>query len=165
LRFLTVAVAATFASLSAALLGPPAHASAGLLGAPAHASARASAGLDYEGQAVTVTNGHRTLNGLLPLRPDACLARFAKRHAERMAEQQRIFHQDLAPIMRRCGLSGVGENVAFGYEDGRVVVNQGWMLSAGHRENILNPDFRLVSVGAVQSRTGRWYTAQVLGRR
>jgi len=150
LRSLTVAVAATLSALSATLPALPAHASA------------ADA---YEAQAVTVTNDHRTDRGLRPLRRDTCLARFAQRHAERMAHQQRIFHQDLSPILRRCDLTDVGENVADGYDQGRTVVSQGWMHSAGHRQNILNPQFRVVSVGAARSRTGRWYTAQVLGRR
>lgn len=149
MRSLNVAVAATLCALSTTLLAPGAHAS------------RAEA---YEDQAVAVTNHHRTARGLLPLRPDPCLARFAQRQAERMAENKRIFHQDLGPILRRCNLSTVGENVASGYADGRAVVSDGWMQSAGHRNNILNASFRIVSVGAVQ-RDGRWFTAQVLGAR
>ncbi len=150
MRSLNVAVAATLCALSTTFLAPSAHAS------------RAADG--YEDQAVVVTNLHRTTRGLLPLRTDPCLARFAQRQAERMAERKRIFHQDLGQILRRCNLSTVGENVAYGYADGRAVVSDGWMRSDGHRKNILNTRFRLVSVGAVQ-RNGRWYTAQVLGAR
>ncbi|HXH80249.1 CAP domain-containing protein [Nocardioides sp.] len=147
---MTVALAATLSALSATLQAP---------------SAQASADLDYEAQAVATTNLHRTLNGLAPLRPSACLGRFAQRHAQRMADQRRMFHRDLAPILRRCDLSSVGENVAYGYSDSRAVVSDGWMLSAGHRKNILEARFRLVAVRAVQSGNGRWYTAQVLGAR
>jgi uncharacterized protein YkwD len=149
LRSLNVAVAATLCALSTTLIAPGAHAS------------RADV---YEDQIVIVTNNQRTAHDLLPLRPDPCLASFAQRQAERMAENKRIFHQDLGSILRRCDLSTVGENVAYGYADGRAVVSDGWMRSAGHRENILNATFRLMSVGAVQ-RNGRWYTAQVLGAR
>lgn len=148
LRALTVAFVATLFALSTTLHGLPAHALA------AHS---------YELQAVEVTNDHRDEHGLRRLRTDECLARFANRHAARMAQQQRLFHQDPSPVLRHCELSRVGENVAYGYSNGRTVVS-GWMRSPGHRANILAPPFRLVAVGAVQSDTGRWYTAQVLGR-
>lgn len=150
MRTFTVALAATISALSTTVQAAP---------------AQASAGPEYELQAVTATNFHRTLSGLLPLRPSSCLGRFAQRHAQRMADQRRIFHQDLGPILRRCDLTSVGENVAYGYSDGRSVVSDGWMRSAGHRQNILTSRFRLVSVRAVQAGNGRWYTAQVMGAR
>ena len=49
-----------------------------------------------------------------------------------------MFHQDLGPIMRQCGLSTVGENVAYGYSTGRLGGRPRWMHSEGHRANILN---------------------------
>lgn len=82
-----------------------------------------------------------------------------------MAAQGRIFHQDLNPVLGRCGLRLVGENVAVGYRSGKSVVNDGWMRSPGHRHNILMGPFRVVAVGAAQDVAGRWYTAQVLGSR
>ncbi len=45
-----------------------------------------------------------------------------------MAAQRRMYHQDLEPILRRCGMSMVGENVAYGFTSGRAVV-RGWMDS------------------------------------
>lgn len=42
-------------------------------------------------------------------------------------------HQELGPILDECGLSTVGENVAYGYPTGGAVVRRGWMRSAGHR--------------------------------
>ena len=74
-----------------------------------------------------------------------------------------MYHQELGPIMSACGLGGVGENVAYGYPSGRAVVVQGWMNSAGHRENILRSSFRLMAVGARKGPDGLWYTAQVFG--
>lgn len=150
MRSLTVAVAATLSVLSATLPALPAH---------------ASTADDYEEQVVIVTNDHRTDRGLRRLQRDTCLERFAQRHAERMAQEQRISHQDLSTILGRCDLTAVGENVASGYAQGRAVVNQGWMRSEGHRSNILTPRFRVVAVGAARSGTGTWYTAQVLGAR
>jgi uncharacterized protein YkwD len=39
------------------------------------------------------------------------------------------------------------------------------MHSEGHRANILNPSYRLLGMGARRSDEGRWYAAQVFGRR
>ncbi len=82
-----------------------------------------------------------------------------------MAAQEEMYHQDLGPIMDECGLSTVGENVAYGYATGRAVVRQGWMLSEGHRANILSRDYRLVAVAGRRSDDGTWYAAQVFGRK
>ena len=45
------------------------------------------------------------------------------------------------------------------------MVNDGWMNSEGHRANILNPSFRLMGIGARKGHNGRWYVAQVFGRK
>ena len=57
----------------------------------------------------------------------------------------------------------VGENVAYGYSNGKAAVSA-WMKSPGHKANILNKDYRLIAVGAAQDEDGRWYVAQVFGR-
>jgi uncharacterized protein YkwD len=80
-----------------------------------------------------------------------------------MAQQRRIYHQDLRPILDACKLSTVGENVAYGYPNGKSAVSA-WMASPGHRRNILNSNFRLIAVGAYQDSRGAWYVAQVFGR-
>ena len=59
----------------------------------------------------------------------------------------------------------VGENVAYGSPTGTSVVDDGWMNSEGHRANILNPDYTLEAIGARKGPDGRWYVAQVFGRR
>jgi uncharacterized protein (TIGR03382 family) len=48
----------------------------------------------------------------------------------------------------------IGENIAMGYPDARAVVLYGWMCSAGHRSNIMNPDYNELGVGVV----GTYYT-------
>ena len=35
----------------------------------------------------------------------------------------------------------------------------------GHRENILNREFRILGVAARKGDNGRWYAAQVFGRK
>jgi uncharacterized protein YkwD len=117
----------------------------------------------YAQQAFTATNNNRTSRGIGALRANSCLKQFAKAQAQKMASQERLFHQSLQPILNRCNLSFVGENVAYGYPDGNAVV-AGWMNSSGHRANILNRRFRVMSVAARQAASGAWYVAQVFGR-
>ena len=119
----------------------------------------------YQDQAFTATNQQRDRHDRSALSHQDCVQRYAVRQAARMARQDRMFHQDLGPVMRDCGLRMAGENVAYGYPTGRSVVNAGWMHSEGHRANILNPSYRLLGVGARRSDEGRWYAAQVFGRR
>lgn len=130
--------------------------------APAEAQAPAAT---YQKQIFSATNQQRERHDLVRLRHQDCVQKFAVRQARRMARQERMFHQDLGPILRRCGLRSVGENVAYGYPTGRSAVNQGWMRSERHRANILNRNFRLLGAGARRDDDGTWYAAQVFGRR
>jgi uncharacterized protein YkwD len=118
----------------------------------------------YQSAAVRATNSARVRHDLTALETDQCLQQFAVQQAKAMAQQESMYHQDLGPIMRACGLGLVGENVAYGYSSGRDVV-EGWMHSPGHRANILNRGFRVIAVAARESASGRWYAAQVFGRR
>ena len=149
------------AALLALLAGLLALASAG--GAQAAQAARTTP-TSYAQQAFSATNAQRKAVRRVKLGKNACLQRFATRHAKAMARSQNMRHQDLGPIMRSCGLSMVGENVAYGYTSGRAAV-AAWMASPGHRANILNPRYRLLAVGAAQASNGQWYSAQVFGRR
>jgi uncharacterized protein YkwD len=118
----------------------------------------------YQNQARAATNTVRVAAGLARVKKQDCVQRFAVRQAVRMARQERMFHQDLGPILEQCHLSTTGENVAYGYASGLAVVNLGWMLSPGHRANILNPRYRLMGLAARKADNGQWYAAQVFGR-
>jgi uncharacterized protein YkwD len=128
------------------------------------ADARSAAG-KYAQQAFTATNANRTHNGLKALKPDDCLKHAAVQQAKAMAAREEIFHQDLGRVLRKCKVSSAGENVAYGFPSGKSVVNDGWMNSEGHRDNILNPSFRLMGIGARKGHDGQWYVAQVFGRK
>ena len=119
----------------------------------------------YQSSAFAATNQAREARDRAKVRVNGCVQRFAVRQAKRMAARQEMFHQDLQPILAACGLTKVGENVAYGYSSGSWVVKKGWMRSAGHRRNILDADFALLGVGARQGADGTWYAAQVFGRR
>lgn len=128
-------------------------------------SAKKSAAGKYQRKAFNATNARRADHGRKELRKQDCIQGFAVRQAKAMAAKKEMYHQELGPILKQCGLNAVGENVAYGYATGRSVVNDGWMNSDGHRANILNPDFRLMGIGARQSKDGTWYVAQVFGRK
>ncbi len=118
----------------------------------------------YQNQARAATNNKREAHDLVRLRSGKCVQRAAVRQARRMANQERMFHQDLGRVMDRCGLTSAGENVAFGYSTGRQVV-RAWMRSEGHRANILARSFRILGMAMRRSDDGRPYAAQVFGRR
>ena len=129
---------------------------------PAPSASSASLSDRYESDVLAGTNAERAKAGLVPLTAQACVDSYAEAQAQRMADEGRMYHQDLLPVLNGCRLSTVGENVAYGFPDGRSVM-VGWMNSAGHKANILKPEYRLLGVGAVQDARGVWYAAQVFG--
>jgi uncharacterized protein YkwD len=135
----------------------------GLLAVPLTQAAQASASGTYENSVYVNTNIQRDKYDRVALKGSRCLDTFAERQAKAMAAQRRIYHQNLSPILSTCNLSTVGENVAYGYPNGKSVV-AAWMRSPGHRANILNTKYRLIAVGAYQDSSGSWYVSQVFGR-
>ena len=133
-----------------------------VLPAPRHLLPSA-AGDAYSSGVTSSGNEQRTRAGLGPVADSPCLHDFAVQQARRMAQQGRLFHQQLQTILTVCGLEEVGENVAFGFGGGPATTD-GWMRSPRHRSNLLNPAHRLSGVGVHQDRDGRWYVSQVLGR-
>ncbi|WP_162598565.1 CAP domain-containing protein [Nocardioides gilvus] len=132
-----------------------------LTAAPAQAASPAS---KYGTAAEKATNRQRAKHDRVKLKASKCLKRYAKSHARKMARKRAIWHQDLGKVLSACDMRMVGENVAAGYRTGRSVVNQGWMKSPGHRENILRREYRRSEVAAVKGEDGRWYAAQLFGR-
>lgn len=128
------------------------------------AQAASPAAERYAKAAMRATNAVRADHGVRPVRVNTCLKRMAARQAKRMAARRAIYHQDLGVVLRACDLSMVGENVAAGYRSGKGVVRSGWMRSPGHRRNLLDPAFGKVGIAARRA-GGRWYVAQVFGRR
>ena len=134
-----------------------------LVAVPLTQVAEASPSQTYETSVHKNTNAQRAKYDRVKLRGSRCLDTYAERQARRMANKQRMYHQQLGPILQACRLSMVGENVAYGYPNGRAAVTA-WMNSSGHRANILNKRYRLIAVGAARDDDGRWYVAQVFGR-
>lgn len=124
----------------------------------------ASAGPSLNGQIKSLHNQDRTKRDRVALKANSCLQRFAQAQANRQARQQRMFHQDLSPVLTKCDMRFVGENVAYGYTSASAV-QKAWMNSSGHRANILQSRFRQVGVATVTAANGQIYYAVVFGQR
>ncbi len=111
------------------------------------------------------SNYERSIRSIPTLSANSCVDGYAERHAARMAESHKMYHQSLTKVMSGCGLRTAGENVAYGYSTGKQCVQLGWMKPAGHKANILSKNYRLIGVGAVKDSRGVWYVAQVFGTR
>jgi uncharacterized protein YkwD len=115
------------------------------------------------------TNRERAAQGLPALAWDAALASAAQRHADRMAQQHAISHQfpDEPALLDRTSQAGahfslVAENVAEGPDP--ETIHSGWMHSAGHRANILDPELTAIGI-AVVSRGRQLYAVQDFAHR
>ncbi|MCD9198096.1 CAP domain-containing protein [Aeromicrobium wangtongii] len=136
---------------------------AALLILPVAPASAASSG-KIESDVVKKTNAERTKRDLKKLKASSCVDRYAEAHARRQAKAKRMFHQDIRVVLKKCHLSRVGENVAYGYTSVKSVT-KAWMKSPGHRRNILTKSYRYIGVGAAKDSSGRWYYAQVFGAR
>ena len=131
-----------------------------MLGTAGPAAAYSSS--DYQKDGIAATNKQRTDRDLDALAKNACLQKFAVRQARKEAKADKMFHQPMNPIMKKCGLDHVGENVAYGFPTGQAVVDA-WMNSPEHKANILDKGFTLIGFGAAQSEDGTWYASEVFG--
>lgn len=125
-------------------------------------SASAASSSKQESSIVKATNKDRAKHHIKKLTKQKCLAKYAQKQAKTQARKKKMFHQDLQPVLSKCGMRMVGENVAYGYVSAKQL-QRAWMNSPGHRSNILNKDFRKIGVGAAKDSRGRWYYATVFG--
>lgn len=128
------------------------------------ATAEAAHGHKYEQSAARHTNHERDKRGLVKLKWNRCLDKYAEAQAKRMAKRQSLQHQALGPILDRCNLRSAGENIAVGYPGGKSVT-KAWMRSPDHRENILRKVYRNYGLGAYKDSHGQWWVSHVFGRK
>lgn len=109
-----------------------------------------------EQELFSMTNRDRAEAGLPKLEWNEWLAQAARKHAVEMARRNRLSHQFPGePGLRdRVAATGIrfdasGENVALGPTTAGI--NRDWMLSPGHRANILDPNYNAVGVAVVRS--------------
>ncbi|MFD5800836.1 CAP domain-containing protein [Streptomyces sp. NPDC127020] len=105
---------------------------------------------------VELVNAERSKAGCSPVTVNSALTKAAQAHSEDMAATGTMSHSGSngsSPEDRITNAgynwSTYGENVAYGYETPEKVM-AGWMSSPGHKENILNCDFKEIGVGLAQ---------------
>ncbi|MEU9284379.1 CAP domain-containing protein [Streptomyces sp. NPDC048275] len=107
-------------------------------------------------QVVALVNSERSKAGCSPVTLNAKLSKAAQDHSADMASHSNMSHtgSDGSDPSQRITAAGYtwstyGENVAYGYSTPEEVM-AGWMSSPGHKENILNCDFKEIGVGLAQ---------------
>ena len=127
---------------------------------------------DFESEVLDLVNVERAAEGIAPLSYDARLAAAARGHSEDMGLHDYFSHTSLdgRTVSDRITDAGytwnfIGENIAAGQPTPEDVIDS-WMSSAGHRANILNPNFCDIGVGYahVAAGTYRHYWTQDFGR-
>ncbi|KAA1420757.1 CAP domain-containing protein [Mumia zhuanghuii] len=159
-----MAPAAPSSSATTTRAAPPASTVATTTSAATKAASVPPGPRRYERRVVRHTNRVRRAHHLRALSRSTCLDRYAQRSANRIARSGRLTHQDLTPVLSRCGGWKVGENIAYGYRWPLWVV-RAWMDSPGHRANILEPRYRRIGVGVRADGRGTVWVSQVFAYR
>jgi len=107
---------------------------------------------EFATQVVKLVNAERAKGGLSALTSDALLTRVATDKAKDMYDKNYFDHQSPTygspfDMMRAYGVqySYAGENIAKGQRSPEEVMTA-WMNSEGHRQNIMNPNFKKIGV-------------------
>jgi len=117
---------------------------------------------------INFTNEERHKARLPLLTVDPRLTDAAERHADRMAQRDRLSHSlDGRTVVDRVPSAGyeyrtVGENITWNQRTATEVVD-GWMASKGHRRNMLSGDFTHIGVAVATNAKGEPYWVQVFG--
>jgi uncharacterized protein YkwD len=105
-------------------------------------------------------NGDRTNNGLPPLAKHSTLVSLARWRSKDMVDRDYFSHTilgtnyqvyhwyDSSGLSWSSGGENIGYNNGYSDADSPIKINEGFMASAGHRANILNPDWSHGGVGA-----------------
>lgn len=121
--------------------------------------------LSFAEQVVALVNAERAKAGLNPLVLDEEIASAAlvrARETEISFSHTRPDGRTFSTVLTDNGIKfrGAGENIAWGQRSPEEVM-EGWMNSAGHRANILNPNFTKIGVGYYQNAAGRNFWTQL----
>lgn len=117
-----------------------------------------------EMEVVRLVNIERQKAGLSNFRASSELSNVARAKSKDMAVNNYFSHTSPTygspfEMMKSFGISykTAGENIAKGYSSAAAVV-RGWMNSQGHRDNILNPSFNTIGVGAYSGNGSTYWT-------
>lgn len=119
-----------------------------------------------EKQIFELTNIYRSKHGLVKLREDDSLNRFARQHSEELAlennyaeERATNVSENLSNRLKEAEIEHkkAGENIAFRYVDAIEAVH-GWLNSSAHRKVLLDKDFTHLGTGAY----GNYFTQNLI---
>ena len=126
---------------------------------------------DLEKKTFRLINEQRTLKGLAPLRWSEKASKLARSHSENMARHSFFSHVGLngRAIDQRAndfGLTGwksIGENIAYnkGFSNPGEFAVERWMISKGHRINLLNSRWKETGVGIAITKEGKYFFTQI----
>ncbi len=119
----------------------------------------------YTQQVVDLVNAERAKEGLAPLTIDPTVEKAADvraREIQSKFDHTRPNGSSFSTALKEQGadFSGAGENIAWGQQTPKEVVNA-WMNSSGHRANIMNKSYTHIGVGNVQNGSGTQYWVQL----
>ncbi len=111
-------------------------------------------------------NAYRLAHGLEKLQLDSEISQVARNHSHRMADHEIEFGhggfsqrtQQLRTLFPHA--RGMAENVAYADRDNTKPLVQSWLVSSGHRKNILG-DYNLTGIGVAHDANGRVYVTQI----
>jgi uncharacterized protein YkwD len=130
--------------------------------APARAEAEERFG--RRRQMLALTNEDRTQHHRRALNFAAAISQYAKDHSQAMARRGHLFHstgQQLSGVLQGHTWSIAGENVGVG--GSLESLQDAFMASRLHRENILRPEFDRAAVGVVREDGRLWVTVIFYG--
>lgn len=131
--------------------------------------------LDFEKLCFALINQKRAEIGLEPLAWSDDVAKIARLHSENMAKFKFFSHtgidgkmvDDRADSLGITKWTAMGENIAYnrGYKNPVEIAVEKWMLSQGHRENLLNDRWKESAIGIAVTDDGTYYFTQVFLKR
>jgi len=101
-----------------------------------------------EKEVLSLVNAERAKVNAKPLACHTKLVTASKEWSQSQCKAQKLSHDNLQSRIKKTGVKyfSIGENVAYGKSNAAGVMSQ-WMVSKGHRENILNASFTHIGVG------------------
>lgn len=117
----------------------------------------------------SMINSSRADNGLPAVAEDAQLDGLAQAWADQLAAAGHLAHQDLYGVITSPLMAGwlhLTENLfQGGGSSTNALVENMWMNSSGHRDNILDPNVNRVGVGVAHDGAGNTYVVADFGLR
>jgi uncharacterized protein YkwD len=112
---------------------------------------------------LALTNQSRAHHGISRLKLNTRLSRMATRHSRQMASENTLFHTGNVPReLHHWHWSTWGENVGM-TTDTLPTLQDAFMNSPVHRENILNRRFTHVGIGVAHVNGAYWVTLTFYG--